>query len=69
MLPRVIPRLFGYAHSSNIDSLYWRIGLTSPFSLAVSYFWVLREGNIKNYAPLGLRRMGWTPDMVEFDET
>ena len=23
----------------------------------------------QNYAPLGLRRIGWTPDMVEFDET
>lgn len=47
MLPRVVPRLFGYAHSCNIESLYWRIGKTSPFSLVVSYFWVLREGNIK----------------------
>lgn len=69
MLPRVIPRLFGYAHSSNIDSLYWRIGLTSPFFTCGILLLGPQGRKHQNYAPLGLRRMGWTPDMVEFDET
>ena len=65
ILPRVILRLFGYAHSCNIDSPYWRIGLCSPFSLAVSY----PGKETSKLCPLGTTVNKLSPDMIGFDET